>query len=44
LPQYGDLFPPLQRYYKAQYSDDMYVGTDKVLSRKELAGLHLVRK
>ncbi len=44
LPQYGDLFPPLKRYYKPQYSDDMYVGTDAVLSRKELAAINLLRK
>jgi ABC-type sugar transport system substrate-binding protein len=44
LPQYGNLYPPLKRYYKPQYSDDLYVGTDKVLTRKELAALHLIRK
>ena len=43
LPQYGDIFPPLQRYYKPQYSDDLYVGTDAVLSRSELAAIHLLR-
>jgi len=43
LPQYGDLFPPLTKYYKAQYSDDMYVGTDAVLSHSELAALHLTK-
>jgi inositol transport system substrate-binding protein len=44
LPQYGNLYPPLKRYYKPQYSDDMYVGTDKVLNRSELAALNLVKK
>jgi ABC-type sugar transport system substrate-binding protein len=43
LPQYGNLYPPLRRYYKPQYSDDLYVGTDKVLTRSELAALHLLR-
>lgn len=43
LPQYGNLYPPLRRYYKPQYSDDLYVGTDKVLTRSELASLHLLR-
>jgi ABC-type sugar transport system substrate-binding protein len=43
LPQYGDLFPPLDKYYKPQYTDDYYVGTDAVLNRSELAALHLVK-
>jgi ribose transport system substrate-binding protein len=43
LPQYGNLYPPLKRYYKPQYSDDLYVGTDAVLSRAELASIHLVK-
>jgi ribose transport system substrate-binding protein len=43
LPQYGPLFPPLNKYYKPQYSDDLYVGTDAVLNRSELAAIHLVR-
>jgi ribose transport system substrate-binding protein len=43
LHQYGNLYPPLKRYYKPQYSDDLYVGTDAVLTRAELAALHLVR-
>jgi len=43
LPQYGDLFPPLNKYYKPQYTDDYYVGTDAVLSRSELAAIHLVK-
>jgi ribose transport system substrate-binding protein len=43
LPQYGDLFPPLTKFYKPQYSDDMYVGTDAVLSHAELAALHLTK-
>ena len=29
----GDIFPPLNRYYKPQYSDDLYVGTDAVLTQ-----------
>ena len=28
-PGYGDIFPPLNKYYKPQYSDDLYVGTDR---------------
>jgi ribose transport system substrate-binding protein len=43
LPQYKDIFPPLDKYYKPEYSDDMYTGTDTVLSRSELAALHLVK-
>jgi len=43
LPQYGNLYPPLKRYYKPQYSDDLYVGTDAVLTRAELAAIHLVK-
>jgi ribose transport system substrate-binding protein len=43
LPQYGDLFPPLTKFYKPQYSDDMYVGTDAVLTHAELAALHLTK-
>src|SRR5713101_2443433 len=43
LPQYGNLYPPLKRYYKPQYSDDLYVGTDAVLTRSELAAIHLVK-
>jgi hypothetical protein len=43
LRQYGNLYPPLKRYYKPQYSDDLYVGTDAVLTRAELAALHLVK-
>jgi ribose transport system substrate-binding protein len=43
LPQYGNLYPPLKRYYKPQYSDDLYVGTDKVLTRSELAAINLVK-
>jgi ABC-type sugar transport system substrate-binding protein len=43
LPQYGDIFPPLTKYYKPQYSDDLYVGTDKVLTKAELAAIHLVK-
>ena len=43
LPQYGDLFPPLNKYYKPQYTDDYYVGTDAVLNKSELAAIHLVK-
>jgi ribose transport system substrate-binding protein len=43
LPQYGSLFPPLKRYYKPQYSDDLYVGTDAVLTKAELAAIHLTK-
>jgi ribose transport system substrate-binding protein len=43
LKAYGNLYPPLKRYYKPQYSDDLYVGTDAVLSRKELAAIHLTK-
>jgi ribose transport system substrate-binding protein len=43
LPQYGNLFPPLKRYYKPQYSDDLYVGTDAVLTRAELKAINLVK-
>jgi ABC-type sugar transport system substrate-binding protein len=43
LPQYGDIFPPLNKYYKSQYTDDLYVGTDSVLSHSELAAIHLVK-
>jgi ribose transport system substrate-binding protein len=43
LPQFGSIFPPLAKYYKSEYSDDMYVGTDKALSRAELADLHLLK-
>jgi ABC-type sugar transport system substrate-binding protein len=43
LPQYGDLFPPLNKYYKSQYTDDYYVGTDAVLNKSELAAIHLVK-
>ena len=43
LPQYGPLFPPLNKYYKSQYSDDLYVGTDAVLNHSELAAIHLVK-
>lgn len=43
LKQYGDIFPPLKRYYKPQYSDDLYVGTDAVLTHSELAAIHLTK-
>ena len=43
LKQYGNLFPPLKRYYKPQYSDDLYVGTDAVLTRAELKAINLVK-
>jgi ABC-type sugar transport system substrate-binding protein len=43
LPQYGDIFPPLTKYYKPQYSDDLYVGTDAVLTKSELAAIHLTK-
>jgi ABC-type sugar transport system substrate-binding protein len=43
LPQYGDLFPPLNKYYKPQYTDDYYVGTDAVLTKAQLAAIHLVK-
>jgi ribose transport system substrate-binding protein len=43
LKEYGNLYPPLKRYYKPQYSDDLYVGTDAVLNKKELAAIHLTK-
>jgi ABC-type sugar transport system substrate-binding protein len=43
LKAYGNLYPPLKRYYKPQYSDDLYVGTDAVLSKAELAAIHLTK-
>ena len=43
LKAYGNLYPPLSRYYKPQYSDDLYVGTDAVLTRAELAKIHLTK-
>jgi ribose transport system substrate-binding protein len=43
LPQYGDIFPPLEKWYKPQYSDDLYVGTDAVLTKSELAAIHLTK-
>lgn len=42
-PGYGALLPPLARYYKPQYSDDLYYGTDKVLTKSELAAIHLTK-
>jgi ABC-type sugar transport system substrate-binding protein len=43
LKQYGSIFPPLNRYYKPQYSDDLYVGTDAVLTKAQLAAIHLIK-
>jgi ABC-type sugar transport system substrate-binding protein len=43
LKDYGDIFPPLNRYYKPQYSDDLYVGTDNVLTKAQLAAIHLTK-
>jgi ABC-type sugar transport system substrate-binding protein len=43
LPQYGNIYPPLTKYYRPQYSDDLYVGTDKVLTKSELAAIHLTK-
>jgi ribose transport system substrate-binding protein len=43
LSAYKNLYPPLKRYYKPQYSDDLYVGTDAVLSKKELAAINLTK-
>ena len=43
LPQYGSILPPLTKYYKPQYSDDLYVGTDSVLTKSELAAIHLLK-
>ena len=43
LKAYGNLYPPLKRYYKPQYSDDLYVGTDAVLTKPELAAIHLTK-
>ena len=43
LPQYGPILPPLDKYYKPQYSDDMYVGTDSVLTLDELKAINLVK-
>jgi ABC-type sugar transport system substrate-binding protein len=42
-PGFGDIFPPLNKYYKPQYSDDLYVGTDAVLTHAELAAIHLTK-
>jgi ribose transport system substrate-binding protein len=42
-PQFKNIYPPLDKYYKPEYSDDMYVGTDEVLSRAELADLNLIK-
>ena len=42
-PGFGDIFPPLNKYYKPQYSDDLYVGTDNVLNKAELAAIHLTK-
>ena len=43
LKAYGNLYPPLKRYYKPQYSDDLYVGTDAVLTNAELKAINLVK-
>ena len=43
LPQFGDIYPPLSKWYKPQYSDDMYVGSDTALSHADLASLHLIK-
>jgi ABC-type sugar transport system substrate-binding protein len=43
LPEFGSIFPPLTKHYKEEYSDDMYVGTDKALTRAELEELNLVK-
>lgn len=43
LKPYGNLYPPLKRYYKPQYSDDLYVGTDAVLTKAELKSINLLR-
>lgn len=43
LPEYGPILPPLDKYYKSQYADDMYVGTDSVLSFDELKAINLVK-
>lgn len=43
LPGFGPLFPPLNKYYKSQYSDDLYYGTDKALNKSELAAIHLTK-
>jgi ABC-type sugar transport system substrate-binding protein len=43
LPAYGNIYPPLKRYYKPLYSDDLYVGTDNVLTKSELAAINLTK-
>jgi ribose transport system substrate-binding protein len=43
LPEYGPILPPLDKYYKPQYSDDLYVGTDSVLTADELKALNLTK-
>jgi ABC-type sugar transport system substrate-binding protein len=43
LPEYGPILPPLDKYYKPQYSDDLYVGTEAVLTPDELKALNLLR-
>jgi ribose transport system substrate-binding protein len=43
LPQFGDIYPPLSKWYKPKYSDDMYVGSDTALSQADLASLHLIK-
>ena len=40
---FGDIFPPLSKWYKAAYSDDMYVGSDTALTHSDLASLHLIK-
>ncbi|HEV2035908.1 MAG TPA: substrate-binding domain-containing protein [Candidatus Dormibacteraeota bacterium] len=43
LPEYGPILPPLDKYYKPEYSDDLYVGTESVLTRDELKAINLLR-
>jgi ribose transport system substrate-binding protein len=41
LAQFGDIYPPLNKWYKPAYSDDLYVGSDTGLTQADLAALHL---
>ena len=43
LPEYGPILPPLDKYYKPQYSDDLYVGTDAFLTQDELKAINLLK-
>lgn len=43
LPDYANIYPPLEKYYQPKYSDDLYVGTDKVLTFDELKAINLTK-